>query len=471
MDKQKVKFMYSFLFILFIIWLIIWFNYENWINSNWNNIDNNKEIKQSNIDNNKKVKQNNIDNNKKVKQNNIQYYIESIKNSNSGIIDIFNDITWTWEIQELKNYIDNSNYIKIDESVKNIISKIPDNSKLDDSKKAKKVALEYIDLWAILNNANYYYREKESQKEVEKILNEIKQVDPELFDNFYWNYYLWYSKEIIKEYDKALEYYNKAMNYSTEDNKITSSIILNQIWHVYDLKWELNKAYEYYFKAYNLYKWNYASSINIARYLTRIWDLEKAKQFLIYSLETKNNNLKSEIYFSLSTLELELNWLNPNIDKSIEYAKLSIKSFPDYPMWYLALARGYYMLNDSKYDNEIEENLSKSIKLNSDWNEAYKYYAYYYLDKNNIEKAIEYIGNSNQVIDKDMILMEDQKDNLKKVNVMLVQIFIFINRINNEWVQKNANLVNLILNNKYYDSFINLQKKRTNNWILNIILK
>jgi hypothetical protein len=42
--------------------------------------------------------------------------------------------------------------------------------------------------------------------------------------------------------------------------------------------------------------------------------------------------LKSEIYYSLSSNEFNLNPKNPNIDKAIEYAKKSIEVYPEYPM-------------------------------------------------------------------------------------------------------------------------------------------
>ena len=63
-------------------------------------------------------------------------------------------------------------------------------------------------------------------EKVQKIISEIKEIENSLFDNFYWNYYLWYAKEIIKDYDKALEYYNKAYEFANNDNKVTTSIIL-----------------------------------------------------------------------------------------------------------------------------------------------------------------------------------------------------------------------------------------------------
>lgn len=407
-----------------------------------------------------------IKNQKESKQIELWNYVEKIYSWDSKVIENFSDITSSWEILELRQNINSWNFEKIQKTVEKIISKLPDNSKLDEIKKTKKVALKYLELWAILNEANYYYKEKEVQKEVENITKEIKSIDKDLFDNFYWNYYLGYSKEIIRDFTWALDYYNKALNYSSKDNKYTTSTIYNQIWHLYDLRWDMNKAYEYYFKAYNLNKQNYWASTNIARYLHRIWEYKKAKDFFLYSTNTKNTVLKSEIYFSLSSIELELNWLKPDIDKSIEYAKLSIQSFPDYPMWYFALARWYYMLNDRKYDKLIEENLWKSIKLNPNWFAAYKYYALHMFDLWNIKKAFVFMNKSTELIDKDVILMFNQKTNEKKINFLYYNFLLFINNIKNKWDKESMVLFKKIYNDKNFDYFINLEKRRKNNWMI-----
>lgn len=369
---------------------------------------------------------------KEIKQNQITHYIENFEKPNSDIVKDFADIAWSWDILKLKESYEIWDFIKTKKIVTDITNEIPDNSKLNKEQKTKKIVLKYIELWAILNTWNYYYKEKEVQVEVKKITDEIKSIDPEVFDNFYWNYYLWYSQEIIKEFTWALNYYNKALEYSSSDNKASSSIILNQIWHVYDLQWDMNKAYEYYFKAYNLNKQNYNVSINIARYLTRIWEYNKAKKFYEYSLNSMNMPLRSEIYFSLSSIELELNWLKPDINKSIEYAKLWIKAFPDYPMNYVALARWYYMLNDSKYNKDIEENLAISIKLNPNWYLAYKYLALHMFDKWKLNETWLLFLKSINVINNDMILMNNDRENIKIELENNINFILLVNSAKND---------------------------------------
>jgi tetratricopeptide (TPR) repeat protein len=371
----------------------------------------------------------------------------------------FWDLTSSWSLKDLNDSINNEDFKKTQEIINTILVEIDSKKDLTVQDKVKIQALKYIKVMSVLSEWNYFYKEKEKSEEAIKIIQEIISENPNSKDVFFSNYYSWYAKEIVKDYTWALDFYNIILEDipETEKNKNFRSIALNQIWHVYDLKWEIDKAYKYYYDAYNLVKQNYRASINIARYLTRTWKIDEAKIFFEYSLWTLSRFLKSEIYFSLSSLELELNWLKPDINKSIEYANLSISSFPDYPMWYVALARWYYMLNDSKYDKDIENNLNKSIKLNPNWNEAYRYYALYYLDQKDLDKSIENIELSKNVIDDDMILMSNQKDLFKYLNDIL-KVYVSITNNNIETIYS-------LYNNNKLEYFIKTQLKRRNSWV------
>lgn len=385
----------------------------------------------------------------------------------------FWDLTSTWSLKDLNDSINDEDFKKIQEIVNTILVEIDTKKDLTNKDKVKIQALKYTKVMSVLSEGNYFYKEKEKSEEAIEIIQEIISENPNSKDYFFSNYYLWYAKEIVKNYTWALDHYNLILKNlpETEENKNFRSITLNQIWHIYDLKWERDKAYKYYSDAYNLVKQNYRASINIARYLTRTWKNDEAKKFFEYSLWTLSRFLKSEIYFSLSTIELELNGATPDINKSIEYAKKSIDNNSNSAMAYLALARWYYMLNDSKLYKEIEDNLDTSIKLNPNWNEAYRYYALYYLDQKDLEKALYFIEKSNISTDKDMILMEDQRLIIKKINIMLVQISIFLEKINTQWVEKNKHLISAIINNNYYKYFTDMQNKRLNKWLFKDIIK
>lgn len=391
-------------------------------------------------------------------------YNESLIWDEQTLINDFWNLTSSWNLKELSKSIKEDDF----EETQKITQRILDSNVKKDltSEDRKKIqAIKYVQIWAILNEWNYNYKEEEKSKEAFWILQDMVLTDPDYVDPFYSNYYLWYSQEVIKNYTWALNYYQKALDSAPdiEKNKITRSIILTQIWHVYDLSWNIQKAYLYYKEAYDLNNNNFKSSFNIWRYLTRVGRFKEAKQFFKYSLLTPSKKLKSEIYYSLSSIELELNGLKPDIDKSLEYAKKSIENNKIYPMWYLALARWYYMLDDKKYYDEIEKNLKASIKLNPNWNEAYKYYWLFYLDSLDLEKALEYIDKSKNVIDNDMILMKDQKNALKYLNdILKIYMWITVNNMDDIYD---------MYDDENFKPFILFQLKRKNYWIYKDISK
>ncbi|EKD29581.1 MAG: hypothetical protein ACD_78C00350G0003 [uncultured bacterium (gcode 4)] len=322
------------------------------------------------------------------------------------------------------------------------------------------LAQTYLQYW------NYYYKEKEYADKAIKIITENQEDDDY---GAYGMYFVGYAYEITKRYDDALTWYEKGLKVSSNTDKL-KAIFKNQIGHVYDLMGDMNKAYEYYSQAYVLDDKNYHVAGNIGRHLARIGSFEESVPYFEYAIHTHDLALRSEIYYTLSSIELELGWLRPDIDKSLLYARASIKSFPDYPMGYVALARWLYMKNDRKYDKEIEENLTKSIELNPNGFAAYKYSALYMFDKWDMNAVSVLMSKSNEVLDKDIILMHNISENEKRINTRDMQTMIILDKINKEW-KGNKELIDKILTNDYFKWFIDLQKKRVNNGVLNVYLK
>lgn len=388
----------------------------------------------------------------------IEYFNLFWGDLNNLVADFWN-ITSTWNIEDLKKSLNNEDFQNIQIVVDRIVNEQISNTDLTKQDKIKIQSLKYIKVMAILNEWNYFYTEKEKSELAKGILNSIIVEYPYSINDYLNNYYLWYSKEILNDYTWALDNYNNWLNsiLSTDIDWTYKSVLKNQIWHIYEKKWEKSKAYQYYNEAYSLNNKNYRASLNIARYLTRLWKFEEAKNFYLYSLRTHSKFLQSEIYYSLSTLELLQYWLSPDIEKSINAAKKSIELNVNNAMWYMALARWLYMLNDSKYDNEIIENLDKSIKLNPNWSEAYRYYALYYLDKKNLIKSISYIEKSKEVIDKDVIIIDDQK-----------KYFKYFSDLYKSYIWSSFNKLDDVYgfyNKIEYNNIIKIQLNRKNNWI------
>ena len=308
-----------------------------------------------------------------------------------------------------------------------------------------------------LSYGNYFYKEAESSKKALDILNTME----EKYDVLYFK---WYANEIIKNYTWALTYYNKWLKIK-ELSKKEKSLLLNQIWHLYDLKWDIETAYKNYKLAYTIYKKNYIVSVNIGRYLARKWKYEDSKIYFEYWLNIESKPIKSEVYYSLSTIELELNWLKPDINKSIEYANKSIEEYPSYAMWYVALARWYYMLNDKKYYKDIKDNLVKSMVLNNKWFESYSYSGLLEFDKWNYDATVMLMKYSIYMIKNDILLMDNERIITSIQQEAKVTVLWLINTLKKEWKIKNKNLFEKFEKLPFWKSFIKFQLKRTNYWI------
>lgn len=374
------------------------------------------------------------------------------------IISFFAYKNFFWAEQEIdaSNEVVNENN---ENSINNLIDKWEYIEAINTYEKKWTWSLERDEkmklVYAYLNYWNYFYKEEENSKKALDILNTIDE-DYEVL------YYKWYANEIVKDYSEALEYYFKWLDTKdlTDENK---SQLMNQVWHLYDVKWEFDKVFEYYDWAYKLDNNNENVLWNLWRYYARVNEFEKSNEFLNKALTLTNNlSLKSELSFALSSIELELNWLNPDIDKSIDFAKKSIEYYPNYAMGYTALARGLYMKNDSKYSNEIEKNLEKSINLNPDWHYAYYLYWLLEFDRANFQKASEYFKKTIAAIDKDMILMESERE--AKMNWLLFDS-IMIGTLKNNPKDQNL-LMRLIEKTGWLQNWkIIFQIKRENYWI------
>jgi tetratricopeptide (TPR) repeat protein len=186
-----------------------------------------------------------------------------------------------------------------------------------------------------LNYGTVSYIESENALKARELIKSSSLIK----DSWYYTFYMWYSYEIERDYNKALILYKESEN-KAFDNK-SKSRTYNQIWHIYDLDWYIDKAYEYYDKAIKIDNSDISANLNFARILVRKWKNEKAmKYFERVLLNTDDIFLKAEINFNLSSIYMYLKWdIKENQQKSIEYAQNAIDINPKYPMWYVWVAR------------------------------------------------------------------------------------------------------------------------------------
>ena len=171
---------------------------------------------------------------------------------------------------------------------------------------------------------------------------------------------LGYSFEIENNFDKALEYYNKALKI---DGK--SADTLFSIGHTYWLKGDLKKSQEFYNKAEAAVNESTpnAVKVKIATALgTMETDPKKAEEYYLKVLPmTDSKVFKAEIYSNLSVSRFTQN----DTAKAIEYANLAIETDPSNELGYLAYARTAISDKTLLQDNlsKVEEYLFKTIFL------------------------------------------------------------------------------------------------------------
>lgn len=170
-----------------------------------------------------------------------QYFSDILFSGNSEDIEKnFSHLASSEDLNELQKTLQSSDFAGTQKVIEKITSQIKKETLLpEDKQKVKSLVNVYLS--AVLNEWNYLYEPAQKSKQATEYLENEILWDPDFVDPFYNNYHLWYAQEIIKNYDAALEYYQKALQFAweSEKNKRLKSIIYNQIGHVYDLSGDI----------------------------------------------------------------------------------------------------------------------------------------------------------------------------------------------------------------------------------------
>lgn len=300
-----------------------------------------------------------------------------------------------------------------------------------------------------LQYGNYYHKEKEYADKAIQIIS--KDGDDDY--GAHGMYFVGYAYEITKQYDKALEWYEKGLKVSSNTDRL-KSVFKNQIGHVYHLQWNLDKAYEFYMQAYELNKTNTNILMNLGRSLVRMKKIPEAlvyfEQALLY---TKEKLLKAEIDYDIASLYMFMTGdRESNLKKSLEYAKRSVQDSPRYPLWYVGEARVYIM----KWENleTAESLLKKSLALYPNLSVAYEWLGLLEQWKWVYSASITHFLKSLELIDKDIILMDNERvSNAARVHYFLaVSLALWKNKamavkeLNEMLVRKDGMSLSLLLN-------------------------
>ncbi len=282
----------------------------------------------------------------------------------------------------------------------------------------KKIVADYASV--LLYKGSVNYSEEEHALKSLNILNEY-------LKNNKWDseiYRLkWYSYEIIENYEKALEFYNKSLE--IDSNNFNT---LWNIWHSYRLMWDYENAIYYFKKALNINNNYFFSSLNIWQLYMLMWNYERAEEYLLKAYDDVNNNIrfKSDITYSLWSLYLE----KKSYEKAEKYLSMCYEFDPAFDsanlwLWKLYLFKSIKNLDDKdteflwKNVDNAHRYLINTININPNKTMWYYYLAMYYkFFAKNIEEKGNYsilLKKALDVVHNDITLSSSEKNNFSKI--------------------------------------------------------
>lgn len=367
----------------------------------------------------------------------------------------------TGEAQNISTTINSSDFSENERLIQKLI---------DDARSSWKtntwelVTLLIFQLQNTLNQSNYEYTEAEGRTNAAKIIETILSYDPNYSNHPDILMFRGYAEEINKNYTGAIVLYQNAIGQSMgfSGNTAFRSRALIQLSHIESLMGNMDRAYELAREGYALDPTNYKANLSIGRFLAYSGSIVEALPYFENALNTPYKPMKSEIYFSMSSLVANKWSKAHDLNKAIEYAKLSIENNPNYPMGYYALAYAYYMMNDPQYHQTIQENLDKSIELNPNGYNSYELRGLLKFDIGDYDGAVDDIKTAIDVIPRDVILMWWQRGYHSNRLYMLILLMNYIQS------QKpiDDTFWTLFLTSDSAWSNVMLQFDRPNNWFL-----
>ncbi|EKE11851.1 MAG: hypothetical protein ACD_15C00012G0007 [uncultured bacterium] len=219
-----------------------------------------------------------------------------------------------------------------------------------------------------------------------------------------------YAYETKRDYVKALEYYNKALNLNLE-----YAATYNRIGHVYDLMDGAKKAESYYKKSLEIQPDYLDPSLNLARIYYRRDEVEKARIYFekAYSNPGVNNRTKAEIGYLFSIISLDAG----DLAKARSYVDQAVKDDPSFPMGWVG--KGQVRFSDTKTAKSLQEAEAMLAEALSYFDKAIalnKNQTFAYLNKGRIlsavgrtQEAVDSFKQAKNILSQDTTLMGDEK--------------------------------------------------------------
>ncbi len=268
----------------------------------------------------------------------------------------------------------------------------------------------------LANKGSVEFKENTYGQQAIEAANKALTINPQLPEGFYAR---GYANEIQNQFEQAKSDYDKALSMD-KDNPT----YLNQMGHLYDLMGKPEEAKKYYEQALAINPNFGKALINMARYELRYGDKTKAREYFEKSLPVIDNNMdKAGVYYSLGMLDLN----QDKLQEGYKYMQQAVKMAPKYPQ--ALIGRGWAgMLLMTADGANLEElmkegltfetvfgDVNKAVEINPNQTVGYLTLARMHLKLPFLaDKSLEYYDQALAVVDKDVTVMGNDREDFKK---------------------------------------------------------
>ena len=267
---------------------------------------------------------------------------------------------------------------------------------------------------AYLEKASLDFKEEEYGNKALTLVNEVLSREA---NNYKAYLTAGYAYEVLQNYPKSLEQYNKAIELNPNYD-----ISYVKRGHAYDLSGDLLAAEADYTKAFQLNNKNDVALMNLARIAQRKGDFENAKKYAQTVVDISEiAYVKATAYEILGLVDLA----TLNYETAISDFSKSIESYDKYGNSYANRAYAQILLADyevktADLKNKIESDILKALEINQGSSFATVMYGLLIESTGDNNKALEYYEKSLSMVNEDITLGVSEKQNMRdKINQLI----------------------------------------------------
>jgi len=272
-----------------------------------------------------------------------------------------------------------------------------------------------------LDKASLQFKEEEFANKALVLINEILKEEPKNNEAYLA---AGYAYEVLQDYPKSFENYNKAIEINPNYD-----IAYVKRGHAYDLSGDLVAAEADYKKAFELNDKNDVALMNLARLAERKEDFELAKKYALSVIEiSKIQYVKAIAYEIIGLAELDTS----NYQLAIDNFSKSMEMYSKISKVHANRAYAKILLNDGNLSEavikDIEQDLLIALSIYEKDSYAFSVYGLLMEKIGNKERSVTYYFKALSLISEDITLGLNEK------NAMSEKINISINKLDPDFV-------------------------------------